>query len=61
MHGGSCADCAEVRDHAEIINAVVQNNCESLLPMESINTQSLRNYVTIWWWLKNFHLPLKYH
>lgn len=42
MHGGSCAECAEVRDHAEIINAVVQNNCESLLPMESINTESLR-------------------
>lgn len=33
---------AEVRDHAEIINAVVRNSCESLLPMESIDTKSLR-------------------
>lgn len=41
MHGGTL-DCAEVRDHAEIINAVVRNSCESLLPMESINTKSLR-------------------
>lgn len=41
MHGGT-SSCVEVRDHAEIINAVVRNSCESLLPMESINTKSLR-------------------
>lgn len=41
MHGGT-AECVKVRDHAEIINAVVQNSCESLLPMESFNTKSLR-------------------
>lgn len=41
MHGGT-SECIEVRGHAEIINAVVQNSCESLLPMESISTKSLR-------------------
>lgn len=41
MHGGT-SNCVEVRDHAEIINAVVRNSCESLLPMESINMKSLR-------------------
>lgn len=41
MHGGT-SDCAEVRDHAEIINTVVRNGCESLLPMESIDSKSLR-------------------
>lgn len=41
MHGGS-SECMKIRDHAEIINAVVQNGCESLLPMESIDMKSLR-------------------
>lgn len=41
MHGGD-SDSTKIRDHAEIINAVVRNGCESLLPMESINTNSLR-------------------
>lgn len=41
MHGGS-SECMKIRDHAEIINAVVRNGCESLLPMESINMKSLR-------------------
>lgn len=41
MHGGS-PECTKIREHAEIINSVVQSGCESLLPMESINTFSLR-------------------
>lgn len=32
----------KIREHAEIISAVVENGCESLLPMESINVKSLR-------------------
>lgn len=39
---GSSSDCMKVREHAEIINAIVENGCESLLPMESINVNSLR-------------------
>lgn len=41
VHGGS-PECGKIREHAEIINSVVQSGCESLLPMESINTFSLR-------------------
>lgn len=41
VHGGS-PECAKIRERAEIINSVVQNGCESLLPMESLNTASLR-------------------
>lgn len=41
MYGGS-SDCMKIRDHAEIINSVVRNGCESLLPMDTINIKSLR-------------------
>lgn len=41
VHGGN-EEIAKIREHAEIINAVVQDGCESLLPMESINETSLR-------------------
>lgn len=41
VHGGN-SECMKIRDHAEIINAVVQNGCESLLPMEPINMKCLR-------------------
>lgn len=41
MNGGS-SECMKIRDHAEIINSVVLNGCESFLPMESINMKSLR-------------------
>lgn len=41
MHGGS-PECAKIREHAEMINAVVRNGCEALLPMEELNTTSLR-------------------
>ncbi|XP_031621433.1 zinc finger FYVE domain-containing protein 26 homolog [Contarinia nasturtii] len=41
MHGGN-SECMKIRDHAEIINAVVESGCESFLPMESINMKSLR-------------------
>lgn len=41
MHGGDTGSM-KVRDHAEIINSVVRHGCESLLPMESINMNSLR-------------------
>lgn len=41
MYGGS-SDCMKIRDHAEIINSIVRNGCESFLPMESINMKSLR-------------------
>lgn len=41
VHGGN-PEISKIREHAEIINAVVQSGCESLLPMESINAASLR-------------------
>lgn len=39
---GSNSECIKIREHAEIINSVVENGCEALLPMESINMKSLR-------------------
>lgn len=36
----------KVREHAEIINAIVEHGCESLLPMESINAKSLRTLIS---------------
>lgn len=41
VHGGS-PECAKIREHAETINSIVRNGCEALLPMEELNTSSLR-------------------
>lgn len=41
VHGNN-DKCTKIREHAEIINAVVTCGCESLLPMETISESSLR-------------------
>lgn len=39
---GESSECNSIIDHADIILSVVKNRCESLLPTEPINTNSLR-------------------
>ncbi|CAO1392357.1 unnamed protein product [Diamesa hyperborea] len=39
---GESNECNSIIDHADIILSVVKNRCESLLPTEPINTNSLR-------------------
>lgn len=62
MHGNT-VDSLKVRDQAEIIKAIVRNGCESLLPMDSINMDSLRtlrdNLVVNEKWLLAIDISLK--
>lgn len=39
---GASDECNEIISHADIMQALVENKCESLMPMESININSIR-------------------
>lgn len=39
---GASDECNEIIAHADIMQALVENKCESLMPMESINVSSIR-------------------